>query len=63
MACQGEVLKSICFSERRLVEAAGVESEADLTTIGVYKDLPNVYRIKDILMLVIKSSFQYYFLP
>jgi hypothetical protein len=25
MACQGEVLKSIRFSERRLVEAAGVE--------------------------------------
>jgi hypothetical protein len=46
-----------------MVEAAGVESEADLTTIGVYKDLPNVYRMKDILMLVIKSSFQYYFLP
>ena len=46
-----------------VVEAAGVESEADLTTIGVYEDLPNVYRMKDILMLVIKSSFQYYFLP
>ncbi len=46
-----------------VVEAAGVESEADLTTIGVYGDLPNVYRMKDILMLVIKSSFQYYFLP
>jgi hypothetical protein len=46
-----------------VVEAAGVESEADLTTIGVYEDLPNVYRMKDILMLVIKSSFQYFFLP
>lgn len=46
-----------------MVEAAGVESETDLTTIGVYKDLPNVYRMTDILMLVIKSSFQYYFLP
>ena len=46
-----------------MVEAAGVESEADITTIGVYNDLPNVYRMKDILMLVIKSSFQYYFLP
>ena len=48
---------------RNMVEAAGVESEADLTTTGVYKDLPNVYRMKDILMLVIKSSFQYFFLP
>jgi hypothetical protein len=46
-----------------MVEAAGVESEADITSIGVYNDLPNVYRMKDILMLVIKSSFQYYFLP
>ena len=46
-----------------MVEAAGVESEADLTTTGVYEDLPNVYRMKDILMLATKSSFQYYFLP
>jgi hypothetical protein len=38
-----------------MVEAAGVEPEADITTIGVCKDLPNVYRMKDILMLVIKS--------
>jgi hypothetical protein len=46
-----------------VVEAAGVESEADITTIRVYRDLPNVYRIIDILILVIKSSFPYYFLP
>jgi hypothetical protein len=46
-----------------MVGAAGVESEAGVTTIGVYKDLPDVYRMKDILMLVIKSSFQHYFLP
>jgi hypothetical protein len=46
-----------------MVEAAGVESEADLTTMGVYENLPNVYRMKDILMLVIESSFHYYFLP
>jgi hypothetical protein len=51
------------FTANIMVEAAGVESEADITTIGVYNDLPNVYRMKDILMLVIKSSFQYYFLP
>ena len=38
-----------------MVEAAGVELEVDITTIGVYEDLPNVYRMKDILMLVIKS--------
>ena len=46
-----------------LVEAARVESEAVLTTIGVYEDFPNVYRMKDILMLVIKSPFQYYYQP
>lgn len=28
-----------------MVEAAGVEYEADVTTIGVYAILPNVYRI------------------
>ena len=50
-------------SKRRLVEAAGVEPEVDITTIGVYDDLPNVYRMKDILMLVIKSPFQYYYQP
>jgi hypothetical protein len=33
-----------------MVEAAGVESEADLTTMRVYGDLPNVYRITDILI-------------
>ena len=46
-----------------VVEAAGVESEADHTTMRLYEGLPNVYRMTDILMLVIKSSFQYYFLP
>ena len=46
-----------------MVEAAGVEPEADLTTIGVYEDLPNVYRMTDILILVIKSPFQYYYQP
>ncbi len=34
-----------------MVEAAGVEPEADTTTIGVYTDLPNVYRMSDILVL------------
>jgi hypothetical protein len=33
-----------------MVEAAGVEPEADTTTIGVYGDLPNVYRMTDILI-------------
>jgi len=28
-----------------MVEAAGVEPEVDITTIRVYDDLPNVYRI------------------
>jgi hypothetical protein len=37
------------------VEAAGVESEADTTTIGVYGDLPNVYRMKDISILAVES--------
>jgi len=46
-----------------MLVAAGVESEAVLTTIGVYEDLPNVYRMKDILMLAIKSPFQYYYQP
>jgi hypothetical protein len=46
-----------------VVEAAGVEPEVDTTTIGVYEDLPNVYRMKDILMLVIKSPSQYYYQP
>jgi hypothetical protein len=39
-----------------MVEAAGVEPAADITTIGVYGDLPNVYRIIDILMLNNQSS-------
>jgi len=30
-----------------MVEAAGVEYEADTTTTGVYTNLPNVYRITD----------------
>ena len=34
-----------------MVEAAGIESEADITTIWVYANLPNVYRLIDILML------------
>jgi hypothetical protein len=46
-----------------MVEAAGVESEVDITTIGVYEDSPNFYRMKDILMLDIKSPFQYYYQP
>jgi hypothetical protein len=41
-----------------MVEAVGVEPEAGTTTIRVYDDLPNVYRIIDILMLVIKSPFK-----
>jgi hypothetical protein len=28
-----------------MVEAAGVEPEVDFTTIRVYDDLPNIYRI------------------
>ena len=39
-----------------MVEAAGVEYAADTTTIGVYANLPNVYRIIDILMLNNQSS-------
>ena len=42
-----------------MVEAAGIEPEADTTAIRVYDDLPNVYRMNDILMLVAKSPFQY----
>jgi hypothetical protein len=34
-----------------MVEAAGVEPEVDITTTGVYDDLPNVYRMKGILIL------------
>jgi hypothetical protein len=33
-----------------MVEAAGVELEADVTTTGVYANLPNVYRITVILI-------------
>ena len=42
-----------------MVEAAGVESEADLTTTGVYKDLPNVYRMNDILVFGTQSFFEF----
>ena len=34
---------------RRMVEAAGVEPESDTATIGVYANLPNVYRMTDTL--------------
>jgi len=34
-----------------MVEAEGVESEADTVTMGVYEDLPNVYRMTDILYI------------
>jgi hypothetical protein len=30
------------------MEAAGVEPEADITTTGIYANLPNVYRMTDI---------------
>ena len=30
---------------RRMVEAAGVEPEADIVIIGFYANLPNVYRM------------------
>ena len=33
-----------------MVEAAGVEPEADIATVRVYADLPNVYRMTDILI-------------
>jgi hypothetical protein len=33
-----------------MVEAAGVESESDITTTGVYANLPDVYRMTDILI-------------
>jgi hypothetical protein len=34
-----------------VVEAAGVESGADIATIRVYTDLPNVYRMTDIFII------------
>ena len=40
-----------------LVKAAGVESEADAASIGVYANLPNVYRITDILIFGSHSFF------
>ena len=40
-----------------MVEAAGVEPEADTTTIGVYANLPNVYRITKILIFGTHSFF------
>jgi hypothetical protein len=45
---------------RRLVEAAGVESEADAASIGVCANLPNVYRITDILIFGSNSFFLNY---
>jgi hypothetical protein len=33
-----------------MVEAAGVEPEADISPIAVYANLPNVYRIIQIAM-------------
>ena len=41
------------------MEAAGVEPDVDLTTIGVYKDLPNVYRMNDILVFGTQSFFEF----
>jgi hypothetical protein len=41
------------------MEAAGVEPQADLTTIGVYADLPNVYRMTDILIFGTHSLLNY----
>jgi hypothetical protein len=38
-----------------MVEAAGVESEVELTAIRVYGDLPNVYRMKDISIPAVES--------
>jgi hypothetical protein len=40
------------------MEAAGVEPEVDITTIGVYDNLLNVYRITDILILGIHSMIE-----
>jgi hypothetical protein len=42
-----------------MVAAAGVEPEADTTTIGVYANLPNVYRMKDILIFGTHSFLKY----
>ena len=42
-----------------MVEAAGVEPEAVTTTIGVYANLPNVYRITDILIFGTYSFLNY----
>ena len=35
--------------------AAGVESEADIETIGIYEDLPNVCRMRDISIPAVES--------
>jgi hypothetical protein len=43
------------------VEAAGVEPEAGTTTIGVYANLPNVYRMTDIFIYKRSSQFIYPF--
>jgi hypothetical protein len=53
-----DMLPRVAF-RRSVVETAKVEADADTTTIGVCANLPDVYRMKDILMLVIKSPFQY----
>ena len=53
MACQPKPWRS-------LVEEAGVDPEVHTTTIRVYDDLPNVYRIIDVLLLVIKVHFNKY---
>jgi len=41
------------------LRAAGVEPEAVTTTIGIYADLPNVYRITDILIFGTHSLLNY----
>jgi hypothetical protein len=48
-------------SKPRLVEAAGVEYESDTTTIGVYANLPNVYRMTDFLILVVQSPLERFY--
>ena len=38
-----------------MVEAAGVESEANTTIIGVCERLPNGYQMRDISILAVES--------
>ncbi len=52
-------LHSTLRFKRRLVEAAGVEPEVDITTIGVCANLPNVYRMTDILYIRKYSFIKY----